>query len=100
MRVMYPEGHATHISVDGPSQGLETDFPTGASPEEFAKFMMEEREDFMRLAKVAELEAERDEARAEASGRCGAGGVARRRARTRGRALQDRGWREASGGVP
>ena len=40
------------------SQGLETDFPTGASPEEFAKFMMEEREDFMRLAKVAELQSQ------------------------------------------
>ena len=40
------------------SQGLETDFPTGASPEEFAKFMMEERDDFMRLAKVAELQSQ------------------------------------------
>lgn len=38
------------------SQGLETDFPTGASPEEFAKFMAEEREDFIRLAKVADIQ--------------------------------------------
>jgi tripartite-type tricarboxylate transporter receptor subunit TctC len=38
------------------SQGLETDWPTGASPEEFAKFMLTEREDFIRLAKVAEIE--------------------------------------------
>ena len=37
------------------SQGLETDFPTGASPEEFAKFLLEEREDFIRLVKVANI---------------------------------------------
>jgi tripartite-type tricarboxylate transporter receptor subunit TctC len=38
------------------SQGLETDWPTGASPDEFAKFMLAERDDFIRLAKVAEIE--------------------------------------------
>ena len=37
------------------SQGLETDFPTGASPEEFAKFLIEERDDFTRLVKVANI---------------------------------------------
>jgi tripartite-type tricarboxylate transporter receptor subunit TctC len=38
------------------SQGLYTDFPAGASPEEFAKFMVEEREEFVKLAKIAEIE--------------------------------------------
>jgi tripartite-type tricarboxylate transporter receptor subunit TctC len=37
------------------SQGLETDFPTGASPEDFAKFLLQEREDFIRLVKVANI---------------------------------------------
>jgi tripartite-type tricarboxylate transporter receptor subunit TctC len=37
------------------SQGLETDFPTGASPEDFAKFMLKEREEFVRLVKVANI---------------------------------------------
>jgi tripartite-type tricarboxylate transporter receptor subunit TctC len=38
------------------SQGLETDYPAGASPEEFARFMAEERDDFVKLAKVAEIQ--------------------------------------------
>ena len=42
------------------SQGLETDFPTGASPEEFAKFLQEEREDFIRLVKLANLPIQND----------------------------------------
>lgn len=42
------------------SQGLETDFPTGASPEEFAKFLLEEREDFIRLVKVANIPIQKD----------------------------------------
>ena len=37
------------------SQGLETDFPTGASPEEFAKFLLQEREDFIKLVKTANI---------------------------------------------
>ncbi len=37
------------------SQGLETDFPTGASPEEFAKFLLEERDNFIRLVKTANI---------------------------------------------
>jgi tripartite-type tricarboxylate transporter receptor subunit TctC len=35
------------------SQGLASDWPTGASPEDFEKFIRTEREDFLRLAKVA-----------------------------------------------
>ena len=42
------------------SQGLETDFPTGASPEEFAKFLQEEREDFVRLVKIANIPIQND----------------------------------------
>ena len=42
------------------SQGLETDFPTGASPEEFAKFLVEERDDFIRLVKVANIPIQKD----------------------------------------
>ena len=42
------------------SQGLETDFPTAASPEEFAKFLLEEREDFIRLVKVANIPIQKD----------------------------------------
>ncbi len=42
------------------SQGLETDWPTGASPEDFAKFMLAEREDFVRLAKIANIPIQKD----------------------------------------
>ena len=42
------------------SQGLETDFPTGASPEEFEKFLLQEREDFIRLVKVANIPIQKD----------------------------------------
>ncbi|OGA05235.1 MAG: hypothetical protein A3H35_10350 [Betaproteobacteria bacterium RIFCSPLOWO2_02_FULL_62_17] len=42
------------------SQGLETDFPTGASPEEFAKFLLDERADFIRLVKVANIPIQKD----------------------------------------
>jgi len=38
------------------SQGLETDYPTGASPEDFARFMVEERENFIKLAKLADIQ--------------------------------------------
>jgi tripartite-type tricarboxylate transporter receptor subunit TctC len=38
------------------SQGLATDWPTGASPEEFAKFMLSERDDFVKLVKIADIE--------------------------------------------
>ncbi len=38
------------------SQGLEPDSATGASPEEFARYMAEDREEFVKLAKVAEIE--------------------------------------------
>ena len=42
------------------SQGLETDFPTGASPEEFAKFLLEERDNFIRLVKTANIPIQKD----------------------------------------
>jgi tripartite-type tricarboxylate transporter receptor subunit TctC len=37
------------------SQGLETDWPTGAPADEFARFMLAEREAFVKLVKVAEI---------------------------------------------
>jgi len=40
------------------SQGLATDYPAGASPEEFAKFMVEDREEFVKLARIAEIQAQ------------------------------------------
>jgi len=40
------------------SQGLATDYPAGASPEEFAKFMAEDREEFVKLARIAEIQAQ------------------------------------------
>lgn len=38
------------------SQGLETDWPTGASPEDFTKYMAMERDNFVKLAKIAEIQ--------------------------------------------
>jgi tripartite-type tricarboxylate transporter receptor subunit TctC len=37
------------------SQGLETDWPTGAPADEFARFMVAERESFVKLVKVADI---------------------------------------------
>jgi tripartite-type tricarboxylate transporter receptor subunit TctC len=37
------------------SQGLASDWPTGAPPEEFEKFMQSERREFLKLAKIAGL---------------------------------------------
>jgi len=42
------------------SQGLETDWPTGASPEDFAKFMLSEREEFIKLTKTANIPIRKD----------------------------------------
>ncbi len=38
------------------SQGLEPDYATGASPEVMARYLAEDREEFIKLAKIAEIE--------------------------------------------
>ena len=38
------------------SQGLEPDRATGASPEEFARYMAEDREEFVKLARIADIQ--------------------------------------------
>jgi tripartite-type tricarboxylate transporter receptor subunit TctC len=38
------------------SQGLATDWPTGESAEVFAKYMIEERDDFVKLAKIVDIQ--------------------------------------------
>jgi tripartite-type tricarboxylate transporter receptor subunit TctC len=38
------------------SQGLDTAWPVAASPEEFAKYILEERDDFVRLTKILDIQ--------------------------------------------